>query len=157
MRIGVGRILLAGMALICAIQPVLADSPAANDEVAIRAIIRRTWETPERPIQIEPVVIVGSHAIAGWVQGALGGRALLRRENGIWSVAMCGGDGLRDAANIASAGVPLHEATRLAQELAGEEAKLTPGHRTLFSRFDGIRPVAKGTEADHHQHHHQGN
>ena len=43
---------------------------------------------------VDPVVVEGDHAIAGWVQGDMGGRAHLRRKGHDWQLVLCSGDPL---------------------------------------------------------------
>jgi hypothetical protein len=47
------------------------------------------FDTPENPLSVEPVVVLGDNAIAGWVQGERGGRALLWRVDGQWEIRLC--------------------------------------------------------------------
>jgi hypothetical protein len=54
---------------------VLAQTP---DEGAISNLLHATFDRPEAQLTIAPIVVVGNNAVAGWVQGEMGGRALLR-------------------------------------------------------------------------------
>ncbi len=56
-------------------------------------MLMSTFDKPERRLVVELVVIERDVAIASWTQGETGGRALLRRKNGSWSVVMCGATG----------------------------------------------------------------
>lgn len=137
--------LMAGAAL-CA--PVA----AADDAALIRASIRATWEQPAAPLAVDPVVVSGSHAVAGWVQGERGGRALLARRQGRWVVVACGGDGLRDAALLEQAGIPGAAATTLVEGLKSAESKLPDTILKKFASFGGLhimlmdlkQPLKKG-------------
>lgn len=109
----------------------------ADDLEAITGLLKGTFETPDSPLGVEPVVISGEYAIAGWAQGDAGGRALLRKTAHGWAVHLCAGDGLKDAANIEAIGVPAADAAALATALAEAEAKLDPALLAKFSSFDG--------------------
>ena len=52
-----------------------ADSP---DEAGIRQVLMTTFDKPEARMQVEPIVVQAEHAVAGWIQGERGGRALER-------------------------------------------------------------------------------
>ena len=46
---------------------------------AIVALLRHSFDRPDAPLAVEPVVVNGDDAVAGWSQGGTGSRALLRR------------------------------------------------------------------------------
>ncbi len=140
LRLRYSAVVLAFLALLAL--PSASSHPLAAGEIEearakIVALIRETWDTPQSRIEVEPVVIAGHHAIADWVHGEHGGRALLREENGVWLVILCSGDPLKEAENLIAAGVPPEEAARLARDLAAEEAELPPERRAAFSSFEG--------------------
>jgi hypothetical protein len=143
------------MALFSAIPFSVAAGNQSSDVAAIEQVIRTTWETAGKKIGIEPVVIRGNHAIASWVQGEHGGRALLMRKNTGWVVTLCSGDGLKQAENLAAAGVPEADAAAIAAELAVLESKLAPEHRALFSTFEGSVSMPDGAQphSSHDGHH----
>jgi hypothetical protein len=60
-----------------------------------------TFDKPEAPLIVEPIVVQGDLAVAGWAQGEMGGRALLRRKGTAWQLALCSGDALKQAAALA--------------------------------------------------------
>lgn len=112
------------------------DSPV--DHAEIRQLMRTTWERPDAPLSVEPIVVVEGYAIAGWVQEERGGRALLRRRHEEWDVILCSGDHLRSPETAVAAGVPQDLATRLASRLATAESGLPSALLTKFSLFDGV-------------------
>ena len=59
----------------------LSCAAAPVDAQQIRSLISKTYDHPGAIVQTAPVVVVDNHAIAGWTQGARGGRALLRKSN----------------------------------------------------------------------------
>jgi hypothetical protein len=112
-----------------------ADSP---DEAGIRQVLMTTFDKPEARMQVEPIVVQAEHAVAGWIQGERGGRALMRREGRDWSIVLCGGDGLKDPQALAMAGIEPAAARALVQRLNAAEASLTPAKRARFASFEGM-------------------
>jgi hypothetical protein len=95
------------------------------------------------------VSIEGDYAVAGWIQSGKGGRALLKKEKGQWSIQVCGGDGLTKAAALTMTGMSNAAAARLAQKVASAEKKVSASDLQRFSMFEGI---VKVESASHHQH-----
>jgi hypothetical protein len=121
--------------------------PSFKDVAAIRSLMSATWDKPDAKLVVEPVVVRADYAVASWVQGNRGGRALLRKNEGVWIVVLCSGDPLKDASALAAAGVPADVAAHLARELAAAERQLPAAHTALFSTFDGV------VEMDQHHGH----
>src|ERR1700742_1197984 len=111
---------LAGMAMTTA-----AAQPNAAD--AIRHVMKETWDKPDAAVEVSPVVVVSDYAIAGWTQGTMGGRALLRRKADTWAVILCAGDQLKQAQTLRMAGVPENVAGALVQAMIDAENNITPG------------------------------
>ena len=101
----------------------LTASAAATDAEQAAKAMRDIWDKPDAPLVVEPVVIEGDYALAGWVQLERGGRALLRKVHGQWRVHVCGGDGLKDADALAMAGMSPEGAGKLAAAASEAEAK----------------------------------
>lgn len=120
-----------------------------KEEDRVRHVMMATFHKPTDPLKVDPVVIRGDHAVAGWIQGERGGRALLLREKGNWIITVCGGDGLKQSETLVQAGVPLARAKELAQGLAAAESRLDPQVVRKFSLFDGIVKVQAGHGAHH--------
>lgn len=126
------------------------SSAFANQDIAnIDHVIRAQWEAPNKPLNIDPVVIEGNYAIAGWAQGERGGRALLRRKDTTWEVFMCGGDGLTNPKVLEQSGLEKNEAAALARKLKEAEQGLSVSTRKQLSIFEGVVPVEANS---HHQH-----
>lgn len=139
MKMTVLLLALAAAAPVAAIGlPQPARAQAAADEDNIRHLMRGTWDRPESPLTVAPVVVVGQFAVAGWIQGEMGGRALLHNKNGAWAIAFCSGDALKEAKTLAELGVPAADAPRLAAALAAAESKLDPKSVAMFARFAGL-------------------
>ena len=129
----------------------VAQAQPADPAVAkpIRAVISKTYDQPGKPVKTDPVVVSGDHAVADWIQGNFGGRALLRREKGSWGIVLCAGDGLKQAQALVQAGVPKATAANLERQLAVAEKDLPADRLKLFSLFG----TTEGTRAMHEQHH----
>ncbi|WP_439542789.1 copper uptake system-associated protein [Hyphomicrobium sp.] len=154
-RISAALLACAGMALSGAI-PFPSPALAHDDAASIREVIGSTWDKPGSKVETRPVVVSGDHAVASWTQGDRGGRALLRRNGGIWTVALCSGDPLRSAGWLAEAGVPHADADRMANALATAEALEPAERRAKFSLFEGTvtgdAPSHHPAPVPHHQH-----
>ena len=127
--------------------PSSAEEPAE----AIRQVMKATWDKPDNHLTVDPIVVSGDHAVADWSQGAMGGRALLRRKEGHWLVWLCSGDSLKDAMTLHMTGIPLDVASGLAKALGAEEAKLPAERLAVFARFEGTVMV-QGDDSAHHHH-----
>jgi hypothetical protein len=131
----------------------LVDLARADDDApAIRRVLMAAFDKPQARLTVEPVVVLGAHALAGWTQGERGGRALLRRHGQGWQIAVCGGDGLKDPQALRDTGMSAGDATALARALTTAEAGLTPAQRAKFSTFDGmLRMDANGQHPPQHK------
>lgn len=135
-------------AIMCSGPSAFAAEPA-KDVAAIRELMRGTFDKPESPLVVEPLVVKGDHAVAGWEQSGNGGRALLRRVDGKWLIWLCSGDALKNPQALAEMGVPKGDAAALAASVVAEEEKLPAAKRQLFSKFDGIVMVQGSADRDH--------
>ncbi|MBB3655664.1 hypothetical protein FHX15_000863 [Rhizobium sp. BK650] len=111
-------------------------------EEAIPETLKTMFETPDKPLTILPVVIRNDWAIAGWQQDGRGGRALLNKGHHGWSVFLCSGDGIRQAAALEKAGLSADDANALAADLAEAEAGLDPKILATFASFEGTVMIA---------------
>ena len=110
----------------------------ADDAGDIRHLMAATFDRPEAPLLVDPVTVHGDLAIAGWVQGDMGGRALLRKEEGTWELSLCAGDALREAAGLEQLGLPAGEAAALADAVVAAESGVDPARLAQFASFEGI-------------------
>lgn len=130
-----------------------AAADTSADQAAIRQVLMTSFDKPKARLAVDPVVVVGKHAIAGWAQGGRGGRALLLQHGTEWRVTLCAGDGLKQASVLREAGISLADAQALAQNLAAAEARLPAAQRAKFSTFDGVvRMDATGQHPPTHKH-----
>lgn len=130
------------------------EEPAAtgNAVVDITAKLKAMFETEGHPLAVEPVVVAGDWAIAGWTQDGKGGRALLKRKAEGWGIHLCSGDSLKEAATLHQIGIPEADAEHLAHNLAEAEKGLSVEKLALFSSFEGTVMI-EGAEGEA-QHHH---
>ena len=109
---------------------------AMTDAAAIASLLQAQFATPDDPAHIGPIVIEGDHALAGWIGGAAGGRALLLRAQGQWQILLWGGATLRQAEVLAVEGVVAAET--LSARYNAAEAALGSDAVALFSAFEGV-------------------
>lgn len=102
------------------------------------------FDRPEHRLTVDPVVIEGDIAVAGWAQGDMGGRALMRRHGDSWRIVLCSGDALRQAKALEQFGLSPQEASRMAAAVVEAEGKLAPALVEKFSRFDGVVRMDEG-------------
>ncbi len=133
---------IAALSLLC-IQGAFAQP---SDQEQIKQLMKHQFDKPHAPLSVAPIAVVGDHALASWIQIDSGGRALLVRHHGKWSIALCGGDGLTRADVLEKTGIPKQVAVQLSKQLVEGESKLSPKHKKMFSMFKGEVKV------DHHQH-----
>lgn len=131
------------------------DMSGPPPEEAIPATLKTMFERPDKPLTILPVVVQNDWAIAGWQQDGRGGRALLKKGHHGWSVFLCSGDGIREAAALEKAGLSAGDAKALAADLAEAEARLDPKVLALFTSFEGTVMMA-GEAGDAGQDGHEG-
>lgn len=120
------------------------------EQTAIKGLMRKTWERPNAPLSIDPVVVVDDYAIAGWIQDGRGGRALLRKKHGVWDVVLCSGDQLRLPDTVTATGASSELASRLVANLLAAEQRLSPDQLAKFASFEGI--VQMDATTPHHGH-----
>jgi hypothetical protein len=127
-------------------------SASSNDSAAhqqIKAIISSTYDKPDHKVETSPIAVIDDYAVADWIQGERGGRALLHRNKGKWTIMACGADGLKEIKTLTEAGIPDQTAKNLVAQLTTAEKSVNPDRLKKFSLF--------GTKNDPlaHKHHHQ--
>ncbi len=128
----------------------------ADDIDAIRALLMATFDRPEAPLTVDPVVVAGDDAIAAWQQDGNGGRALLRRTDGQWAVWLCAGDEVLDPAFLSAHGVAADAAAGLSGAARGAEAALGTDTIARIDAFEGVVLIAAAGEGAAHGHGHGG-
>jgi hypothetical protein len=107
----------------------------ADQAARIKTLIGKTYDRPEHKVETAPVVIVGDYALADWIQGKKGGRALLRRTKGEWEIMACGGDGFKDIKLLKDAGIPADTAKKLVAQLTQAEQWVSSERLKQFGLF----------------------
>lgn len=126
--------------LLAAVAALVMSASTANahdDKDQIIHLMKGMFDTPDNPLSVDPIVVRGDNAIAGWVQGDRGGRALLWRVKGDWQIRLCSGDALKSPALLIDANISAEDATALVDELAAAEAKIDHAVLAKFSTFEG--------------------
>lgn len=112
-----------------------AGAAGSAAEQQIRNIISKTYDQLDKKVETAPIVVAGNHAIADWVQGEKGGRALLRVNQGRWEIIACGGDEFKDVKVLQDAGLHPGTAKQLIRLLNKAEATLSPQRVQQFGLF----------------------
>jgi hypothetical protein len=122
--------------------------PQTEDESRerIQKLISKTFDRPDLKVQSDPIVIEGKVAIADWVQGEKGGRALLTRKHADWEIIACGGAGFKDPSAIASAGISKEIANNITAKLKTAELSLSPQKIKQLDSFDGVVTMGHGMQ-----------
>jgi hypothetical protein len=133
----------------------LQGCPAGAHEAAemeITHVLKATWDTPDKPLTVTPVVVESDAAIAGWTQDGRGGRAVLRRKNGEWVVVLCAGAMLKEKGSLLKLGLSEDVADRLHRALTTAEAALPAETIAQLDSFEGVLVIGE----DGHGHGHGG-
>jgi hypothetical protein len=112
-----------------------ACSSLSDDRQAITQALHQSIDKPGAQLEVDPIVVRQSYAIAGWLQGEAGGRALLHRERGEWKIVAQAGEELRDAQFVKAAGVPQQEASALTNMLITAERSVPEARLARFDRY----------------------
>jgi len=129
-----------------------ASAHTMPDAQAIEHSMKKLFDKPDAPLAVAPVSIEGDYAVAGWIQSGKGGRALLKKEKGQWSIYVCGGDGLKHASALVQTGMSITTADRLAKKVQLAEAKLSADQLKKLSMFEGVVKVDQGQHGAHDSH-----
>jgi hypothetical protein len=124
-----------------------------TDEQSIEHAMKALFDKPDAPLKVAPVSVEGVYAVAGWIQSDRGGRALLKKENGKWSIQVCGGDGLKQASSLTMTGMDQASANKLAQKIAASEKKMPSEQVKKLALFEGILKVDGGAHDPHTANH----
>ena len=109
------------------------DAQEASD---IRTLIGTTFDKPKAKVQTDPIAIIGDYAVADWIQGKRGGRALIRRnKDSKWEIALCAGKGLTQQTTLEQSGIPSETAKALLEKLAQVEKDVPAARRHKFDLF----------------------
>ncbi len=139
---------ITALLFVCAASvPSLAD--AADETRGIRSSIGHTFDRPDATVVSDPIVVENEYALVDWIQGEKGGRALLRKKDGQWSVMLCSGDGIKRTETLVNAGVPQSIAETLVGKLARAESDLPPSQVKKFGLFDSQQVLHQEDDKHH--------
>ncbi|MEY3885632.1 MAG: hypothetical protein RIS87_1407 [Pseudomonadota bacterium] len=131
----------------------VAEEPISHLE--IKTLISATYDKPNIKVETFPIAVVDDYALADWVQGQRGGRALLQRVKGKWTIMACGADGLKNLQTLTEAGIPAATANNIITELTAVE-KTVDAHRlhlfSLFGTKHDPQQIEQHEQHNHHQH-----
>ena len=124
-----------------------ASHGALHDGHAVAATLMAAFDRPDARLKVEPVVVEGDLAIAGWAQEGRGGRALLRKTSGHWKIILCAGEALKRKEGMITAGIEAAQAGRMAEQVQAAESKLGPAIIALLDSFEGV--LTMGVDGAH--------
>ncbi len=107
------------------------------------------FDKPDAPLKVEPIAVADGFAVAGWVQGEMGGRAFLRKDGGQWKLILCAGDSIRSADALVVSGVPPETAARLSADIATLEKDVPAETLALMAGFEGVVRMDAGEHPAH--------
>lgn len=129
-------------------------SHSSDDQKNIRALINTTYDQPQKPVVIDPIVVHGQYAVASWIQQDKGGRVVLfRNTEGKWDIVLCSGKAVTDAEFLATTGIPQTDADALAKKLIAAELTMGREKIALFDSFNGVVRGAHQAGHDVHTQH----
>lgn len=129
------------------LNPAYAHDAAGESVASVEKEMHETWDKPGVPLVLPVIVIHHGMAIADWVQGEKGGRALLKfhAAHEHWHTLLCGGAELTTPQRLEEAGMTSPDARTLALALQQQEQKgLSAEQRQLIDSFSGIVLYHKG-------------
>lgn len=121
---------------------------ASDDRHAIIHRMMALFDLPDNLLSVNPVVIQGNNAIAGWIQGEKGGRTLLWCTAGQWQIRLCSGDGLKDQSLLEIAHISPSAAESLLAEFNAAEFRFDPA----VASFEGTMMIETGGGHQGHAH-----
>lgn len=122
------------------------DIALADPKEEVIQAIKLQWGKPDHLVAVPVVAVEHEFAMADWLQGRHGGRAVLRKMHGAWQTLACGDAKIKTVAQLKQFGVPESEAKLLIQALSAQEQHLTQEELQAINGFSGIMELR--------QHHH---
>ncbi len=129
---------------------VKAKEPTSHQE--IQTLISTIYDKPNIKVETSPIAVVDDYAVADWVQGQRGGRALLQRIKGKWTIMACGADGLKNLKTLTEAGIPAPTANNIIAKLTAAEKTVDPNRLHLFRLFGTKDDPMQMSRHEHHSH-----
>jgi hypothetical protein len=123
-----------------------AHTAAAEDVQSVATEMHETWDKPNLPLALPVIVIHQGMAIADWIQGDKGGRALLKYHpaHQHWHTLLCGGAELTVPTQLEAAGMSAADAQALTALLQSHEQDLADDQRQRIDSFKGVVKFSKG-------------
>lgn len=124
-----------------------AHPSAAEDIQSVATEMHEIWDKPGMPLTLPVIVMHQGMAIADWLQGDKGGRALLKYHpaHRHWHTLLCGGAEITSATRLQESGMSSTDASTLAAKLEqGEQQGLTAEQRLRIESFQGVVKFSKG-------------
>lgn len=115
---------------------------------AVTQAIKLHWEQPNQPVEVLAVAVEKEFAIADWIQGERGGRAVLRKNNEDWQTLACGDAQIKNAQTLTQYGLSLPQAQAIVQQLQLEEQHIPAEKLQLIDEFSNV------VDMRHHLFHH---
>jgi hypothetical protein len=109
-----------------------------EEKGAIAAVLHAQYDNAT-VAAVDPIVVRGDYAVAGWTRTDAGGRALLHKDKGDWKVVVNAGEEVRDAQFLVQAGMPETEAKALANVLIAKERSLSDQTLAMLDRSTANR------------------
>ena len=132
------------LALVLALSAAACVPDPGAEERKVRTLVFTELSQPDLGVVVGPVVMQSNFAIVDWTRGSLsGGRTLLRKDKGDWSMILCGGAALKQRPTLEAAGVPDGTAGVLASKLVTEESRLGGERRAQIEKWSGASPDGK--------------
>jgi hypothetical protein len=122
---------------------------AMTDQQSVQHVMKAQFDRPESLLSVPAVSIESGYALASWTQDGRGGRALLKKTGGNWSIHLCGGDGLKKSATLVMAGMDKSSAAKLIEKLTVSERSLPVEQVKQFSMFEGVIKIDDPRHGSH--------
>ncbi len=137
-------------ALLAVVAGLVACGPDAHErEHQARLFVFKKFSLPDQPAVVGPAVVASDFAVVDFTRGPFaGGRVLLRHEEGVWKLALCGGAAVRRRPVVEREGrTPDIAAGLLMTKLWAEESRLDQARRDQLDRWPGLPPGLECPEA----------
>jgi copper(I)-binding protein len=124
-----------------------------DPHIVIRDVLKTMFETPDKPLTVDPITVQDEWAVAGWQQDGRGGRVLLKQSPHGWRVQMLAGDVFQSPAGFEGAGLSPRDAEQLSRRVHEAEAGLNDQTLKLFGSFEGSVAMSQDEIASGHSAH----
>lgn len=124
-----------------------AAAPVTGDAASqIEDLLKAQFDKPDARLSVAPITVQGNVAIAGWTQGARGGRAFLRQDDKGWFIELCSGASLMLPATLQSLALSPADAASLLAQSKTNEAGLGADYIAAFDSFDGTMLIGRDAQ-----------